>query len=172
MAKVLVVFHSRTGHCRMLAEALAKKRGWKLGEVMYVDGRRSYARCARDALLRRAPEIRYAGPAPGRFEVVVLVSPVWCWQLCPPMRSFVRSLHGKRPQLAVLMCTGGSGAENAMAEIERQAARPIVARIALLQSEVEAASREGELRIFADEVSAHAAVRGGPTEVAAVPQSA
>ncbi len=76
MTEVLVVFHSRHGHCRMVAEALSRKRGWALGEVTDLAGRRSHLRCALDALLRREPEIRYAGPGPSQFDGVVLVSPI------------------------------------------------------------------------------------------------
>jgi flavodoxin len=162
MADVLVVFHSRSGHCRMIAEALSQKRGWSLGEVVYLQGPQSYGRCARDALLRGEPEIRYRGPNPSGFEVVVLVSPVWCWRLSPPMRSFVRSMHGKLSDVAVLSCMGGSGAANAVAEIERLTQRKAVARLALRQDQVEAGRHAEPVQAFADEVASLAAARARP----------
>jgi hypothetical protein len=158
MAKVLVVFHSRTGHCRMVAEALSHKRGWALGEVVYLAGAQSYSRCARDALLRREPKIRYRGPDPSGFDLVVLVSPIWCWRLCPPMRRFVRTMHGKLGNVAVLSCMGGSGASNAVAEVRRLVHRPVVVQLALRQDDVAAGRHVESLEAFADEVAACAAV--------------
>ncbi len=88
MSNVLVVFHSRSGHCRTVAESLREARGWALGVVVYLAGSRSHGQCARDALLRREPQIRYQGPSPSVFDAVVLVSPIGVWQLCRAMRRF------------------------------------------------------------------------------------
>ena len=172
MADVLVVFHSRSGHCRMVAEALGQKRGWALGEVVYLAGPQSYGRCARDALLRREPDIRYVGPNPSKFDAVVLVSPIWCWQLCPPMRRFIRSMHGKLGNVAVLTCMGGSGAANAVAEVARLIHRPVVAQLALRQAQVEAGQHDDALRRFAEQVAACALARARPQAAPVTAQAA
>jgi len=154
MASVLVVHHSRTGTCRTLARSLAEARHWLAGEVTYLEAREAYWPCARDALLRRAPRIRYTGPDPAVVDVVVLVSPIWCWRLSPPMRSFVRSMRGKLTKVAVLSCMGGSGAANAVAEVERLIRRPVVATLALRQADVAASRHAAALQDFADVVAA------------------
>lgn len=158
MPDVLVVFHSRTGRCRDIARLLSEQRGWALAEVAWPGEQPGYAWCAGQALLRGHPEIRYRGPDPSAYDMVVLVSPVWCWRLCPPMRSFVRSMEGKLGGVAVLSCMGGSGASNAVAEVEHLVHRPVVAKLALRQSEVDA-GRYGALQSFADEVAARASSR-------------
>jgi len=172
MANVLVVYHSRTGHCRTVAETLGQKRGWTLAEVVYRQGLQTYGRCARDALLRGAPEIGYTGPDPARFDVVVLVSPIWCWRLCPPMRSFLQAMNAKLGSVAVLSCMGGSGAGNAVAEVERLIRRPVVAKIALRQDEVESGRHTDALQAFADEVAACASARARPRPAAVAAQAA
>jgi len=172
MAEVLVVFHSRYGHCRMVAEALSRRRGWALGEVAYQAGRQCYGRCARDALLRREPEIRYTGPKPSQFDVVVLASPIWCWRLCPPMRRFIRSMDGTLGNIAVLSCMGGSGATNAIAEVEHLLGGPVVAKLALRQAEVESGRHEDALRAFAEQVANWVAARARPWAVPIAAQAA
>jgi len=169
MSDVLVVFHSRTGHCRDLARLLSEQRGWALAEVAWPGEQPSYARCAKEAILRGHPEIRYQGPDPAAYDVVVLVSPVWCWRLCPPMRSFIRSMQGKLGGVAIVSCMGGSGADNAVAEVEHLIHRPVVAKLALRQAEVDS-GRFGSLQAFADEVSARARSRHAPSS-ASVPRA-
>ncbi len=159
MTDVLAVFHSRSGHCRMVAGALSRKHGWALGEVAYLSGPQSYFRCARDALLLREPEIRYTGLEPSRFDVVVLVSPTWFWRLCPPMRRFIRSM-------------GGRGASNAVAEVEHLVHRPVVAQLALLQADIEAGREVEPLRAFAEQVAARAAGRARPNSAFVAAQAA
>ena len=169
MTEVLIVFHSRYGHCRMVAEALSRKRGWALGEVACLAGRRRYLRCALDALLRREPEIRYTGAGPSQFDGVVLVSPVWCWRLCPPIRRFVRSMADRLTDVAVLSCMGGSGAANAVAEVERLLGRPVVAQLALRQADIEAGRHDAALGAFGDEVAVRAGTRGRPAAIRLAP---
>ena len=157
MARVLIVVHSRTGHCRRLARSLAEARRWTLAEDDYLDGGADYGRCALDALLRRRPRIRYGGPNPATFDAVVLVSPVWCWRLSPPMRGFVRDMRGKLTNVGVVSCMGGSGAGNALAEVERLVGRRAIGHVAFRQSEVEAGRYVEALKAFADAVEAGAA---------------
>ncbi|MGN6524967.1 MAG: flavodoxin family protein [Burkholderiaceae bacterium] len=152
MSKVLVVFHSRTGCCRRLAQVLSETRRWSLGEVDYFEPPGGYWRCALDALTRKEPEIRYQGANPATFDVVVLVSPIWCWGLSPPMRGFVRSMHGKLDRVAVVSCMGGSGAARAVREVEQRIGRRTVARLALTQSQVETRAFNPALQSFADAV--------------------
>jgi flavodoxin len=171
MPDVLVVFHSRTGHCRDLARLMSEQRGWALAEVAWPGKQPSYTRCATQAILRGHPAIRYQGPDPAAYDVVVLVSPVWCWRLCPPMRSFIRSMQGKLGRVAVLSCMGGSGASNAVAEVEHLIHRPVVAKLALRQSEVDA-GQFGSLQAFADEVTARAGGRRKPMPARVAPAAA
>ncbi|HEY8975267.1 MAG TPA: flavodoxin, partial [Burkholderiaceae bacterium] len=109
---------------------------------------------------------------PSGFEVVVMVSPVWCWRLSPPMRSFARSMHGKLGNVAVVSCMGGSGASNAVAEIERLAHRKAVATLALRQDQVEAGRHAEPLQAFADEVAAFAAAHARPKAAIATAKAA
>jgi len=164
MSDVLVVFHSRTGHCRDLARLMSEQRGWALAQVAWPGEAASYAHCAKEALLRRHPAIRYDGPDPLAYDVVVLVSPVWCWRLCPPMRSFIRSMEGRLGGVAVLSCMGGSGADNAVAEVEHLIHRRVVAQLALRQADVEAGRYPG-LKAFGDEVAARAGRRHPPVQM-------
>jgi len=164
MSRVLVVHHSRTGTCRMLAQALCDRHRWASGEVRPADRRDGYWRCALDALLRRAPPIHYDGPDPWSFDAVVLVSPVWCWRLSPPMRSFLRSVHGKLSAVGVVSTMGGSGARNAVAEVERAIHRPAVATLALRVSEVQAGEHERALQSFAGAVEANVVLHARPAQ--------
>ena len=121
---------------------------------------------------RAITDIRYVGPNPSKFDAVVLVSPIWCWKLCPPMRRFIRSMHGKLGNVAVLTCMGGSGAANAVAEVARLIHRPVVAQLALRQAQVEAGQHDDALRRFAEQVAACALARARPQAAPVTAQAA
>jgi hypothetical protein len=79
------------------------------------------------------------------------------------MRSFIRSMEGRLGGVAVLSCMGGSGADNAVAEVEHLIHRRVVAQLALRQADVEAGRYPG-LKAFGDEVAARAGRRHPPVQ--------
>ena len=123
MDSILVVCYSFTGNSRRLAGLLASHHGWPLGEIRDA-APRSNLGCLLDSLLRRKPAIRYDGPDPADFRTVVLVSPIWAWRLAGPMRSFIAAHQDALRRVAVLSTRGGSGASNALLEIDRLLGHP------------------------------------------------
>lgn len=131
MDATLVVFYSCTGTCRKLARLLGAQMGWPVGEIMAARPRAGPAgtlRCAVESLLHRRPRIRYEGPDPGEFDIVVLVSPVRVYGLASPMRSFVAAHRDDLRHVAVVSATSDRGATGAAAAIEQLLGRePLVA---------------------------------------------
>ena len=155
MGKVLVVMYSYTGTCRRLSELLCSQQGWPMGEVTDARPRAGVLgtlRCLLDSWLRRQPSIRYNGPAPGDFDAVVLVAPIWAGQLAGPMRSFVASRRDSLPKVAVVPVMGGSGAPNVIAEISASIDRAPVQCAAFTTREVVDGSCAARLLAFGDSV--------------------
>lgn len=131
MDGTLVVFYSCTGTCRKLARLLGAQMGWPVGEIVEARpraGRCGMLRCVAESLLRRRPRIRYAGPDPRQFGIVVLVSPVWFYGLASPMRSFVAAHRDDLRHVAVVSAMDSRGGTGAAAAIEQLLGRePLVA---------------------------------------------
>lgn len=130
MSRILVVFHSRTGTARKIALGLANAHDWAIGEIRPHRPAQPFASCLAQALLRLRPAIDYQGPDPAAFDLVVLVSPVWCGTLSGPMRSFLHHYGTRIRAHAVFMVMGGSGAPAASQAIDRILRRPARANAA------------------------------------------
>ncbi|CAH0355895.1 hypothetical protein [Aquabacterium sp. CECT 9606] len=92
--EVLMICYSRTGTTLTVARLLAAMAGWQLALIEDVAPRAGWVgdvRCVWDALLKRKPPYHYIGPPPGRFDHVVLMSPIWMGRLASPMRSYLRA---------------------------------------------------------------------------------
>lgn len=182
MDSILVVCYSFTCVSRRAARKLCAEHGWPLGEIHDRKpraGGSGYLQSLLDSLLRRHPAITYEGPDPGDFRTVVLVSPVWAWRLCGPMRSFVSSRREALRRVAVLSTMGGSGAVNAVAEIAQILGHAPVHAEALLQRDVEQGAVAARLAAFADAIQPHStatqpafvpAWHAAPTEVPPIPE--
>jgi hypothetical protein len=119
MNMILVVTYSMTGTGTRLAELLCRSRDWTSAQVLERRPRRAWAtlHCAVDSVLRLKPPIVYDGPDPAKFDLVVLVAPIWVYRLASPMRSFVAAWRDHLRQVAVISVMGGKGGQNAASEV-------------------------------------------------------
>lgn len=131
MDGILVVFYTYTGTCRKLARLLCEQMGWPSGEVVEVRPRaasRGTLLCVAESLLHRRPAIRYQGPDPKDFDIVVLVSPVWVYGIASPMRSFLAERRDDLRHVAVVSAMDSRGGTGAAAQIGQLLGRePLVA---------------------------------------------
>ncbi|MFY3455291.1 flavodoxin family protein [Achromobacter xylosoxidans] len=92
MTRIGIVFYSRSGTARAVAENLAAMTRWPVHEIrdgVPRIGLRGDLRCIMDVLLKRAPAFRYDGPPLDAYDHVVLIAPVWLRALAAPMRAFL-----------------------------------------------------------------------------------
>lgn len=151
MSKVLVVAYSHTGTCRRLSEQLCSQLGWQLAEIVEERPRRGILgiwRCVLDSLLQRRPAIRYDGPFPRNFDVVVLVSPIWLGRLAGPMRSFVTRRRDHLPDVAVISVAGATGEFGAATEIADLVGQAPIISTTFTAREIDDGRCAGRLQFF------------------------
>ena len=161
MNKTLVVFYSYSGVCRRAAQLLASHHGWPLGEIRDAR-RRSGFRCVLDSMFRRRPAIRYEGPQPSDFEAVVIVSPIWAYQMAGPMRTSLTQNAGRLQRVAQLTIMNAAGASNAVAEATRVLGGAPVLTAEFLTREIEDGSGTRRLLAFGDALAAASPAQPAP----------
>ncbi|HLF13144.1 MAG TPA: flavodoxin [Gammaproteobacteria bacterium] len=139
-SRTLVVYFSRSGHTRKVAEEIAARCGADLEGIQDVRGRSGiigYWRSAREALKKTAVETRPVTKDATGYELVILGTPVWASHLCSPMRAYLTANRGKLRQVA-LFCTqgGGSGAEKVFREMAELCGQRPLASVAVKDSEI------------------------------------
>ena len=141
MSKTLVVYHSRSGNTRRVAQRIAEALGADLDEIRIVHplaGSLGYAFCAIEAILGLTPALRPARFDPDHYDCVVVGTPVWFWSLSSPVRSWL-ALHRPLRQRVGFFCTmGGSGAERAFASMAALCEAQPTATMALTDAQIEA----------------------------------
>jgi flavodoxin len=158
MAKTLIVYHSRSGYTRRVAQTLAGRLAADLESVQIVqplDGALGYAMCAIEAIAGLAPALRPGSKDPADYDLVVIGTPVWFWSPSSPVRSWLEQ-HPLRGRKVAFFCTmGGSGASCVFETMKQLAGSEPVATLALTVSQVDATARTG-LDAFVN------ALRSGP----------
>ncbi|RDJ99752.1 flavodoxin family protein [Paraburkholderia lacunae] len=129
-AKVLVVYFSRTGTTRLLAQAVAKMLCADLEEICDRSNRAGvagYLRSLVDIIRKRPVEIVPAGRDVATYNLVVIGTPVWASSVSAPVRSYLVENRARLPHVAFLCSFGGRGADKAMTEMRELAGKPAIA---------------------------------------------
>jgi flavodoxin len=152
MAKILVVYYSRTGHARRIAQELAARCGADL-EGIHDPTKRAgvfgFLRCAIEAIREKLAPIAPATTDVGSYDLVVLGTPVWASHVSSPMRSFVRAHTAELKRIAVFCTQGGNGGPKVLAEIAALCGKEAVATLVLNEADIEKKRYAAQLEGFA-----------------------
>lgn len=122
MSRILIAFFSMGGHTRDLAEEIRKATAADIEEISEVHpryGLRGMLRALWDASWRRKTPIHPLRRDPADYDLLVLGGPIWAKHLAAPVRSFAEYYQRRSKQVAFFCTEGGSGAEEAFADLER-----------------------------------------------------
>jgi NAD(P)H-dependent FMN reductase len=152
---VLVVYFSRTGHTRVLAEGIARALDADLEEIRdHTDrgGILGWLRSGLETVIEASAEIDAPRHDPARYEAVVVGGPVWNSSVSTPVRTWLWLERDHLPALACFASYGGFGAERALAQMAAIARRRAVATLAFREIETAAGVPRERIKAFAAEI--------------------
>jgi len=137
--KTLVVFYSRTGNTRRVAQSLARELGAeteKITEPVSRTGFRGFFSSGRDAFMKRLTPIEPLSFDPAGYDLLVLGTPVWAGTMASPVRTFLQQNAGKLKNVAFFCTLGGGGHERPLRHMEELAGKKPLATLALREKEL------------------------------------
>jgi len=134
--KTLIVYYSRTGKTKSVAEKIAYELGAEIEEVIDKkkrSGALGFLSGGMDATIGRKTEIAETSKNPGDFDLIVVGSPVWSSSPTPAIRTYLskHDLAGKK--VAAFYTSEGTGNEKAIAKIKGLVPNGDSAEILVLQ---------------------------------------
>jgi flavodoxin len=159
MPTPLVVYFSRTGTTRTVAEAIAALCHADIEGIREQRSRTGvwgYLRSAREALRRRAVEIEPPTRDPADYDLVVLGTPVWASNVSSPLRAYMTQHKGQLRRVAFFCTQGGSGATSVLQDMSALCGQPPIATLALKESDVRAGRHSQSLQQFVESLTAPA----------------
>jgi len=153
--KCLVVFYSRTGTTRQVAEAVAEGLGADIEEI--VDRKRrggplGFVVAGKDARLGRLTDIRPPSRSPGDYELLVVGTPVWAGTMSCAVRTYLTRFRESLPAVAFFLTTGGLGIKGTFRDMAELCGKEPVACLALKQRQVRKGPWREEVERFVREL--------------------
>ncbi len=137
--RTLVVYYSRTGTTRKVAQTIASALGADLEEIRETISRRGvfgYLRAAYEAARQRSAPIHTGSKNPHNYDLVVIGTPVWAGAVAPPVRTYIAAAKERLSSVAFFCTLGGHGAETTFKQMEALAGKAPLARCAVTASDV------------------------------------
>ena len=136
----LVVFYSRTGTTRKVAQNIARGLGADFEEIREATDRRGvlgYIRSAFEAIYDRWVPIDSLTRDATQYDLVVVGTPVWNASLCAPARAFLAANAHRLPKVAFFVTEGGRGARRVFGQMAEVVGAQPIATAAFMQRDVD-----------------------------------
>lgn len=108
--KILVVYYSRSGESKKVAEDLARKLHADIEEIRTPEtytGFIGYQRALYHVLFNKLPKIERINKNLHDYDLIIVGGPMWGGSMCAPVRSFLTKFKDKIKNTAFFCSQGG-----------------------------------------------------------------
>jgi flavodoxin len=154
--KTLVVYYSRTGNTKMIAESLAESLNCDIEEIQDTEKRSGiigYIKSGYETSRDKLPKIKEPKYDPSQYDLLIVGTPVWAGKMSVPLKSYLKMNKDKIPSLACFCTAGRSGIDNTLNGIGEYVNVSPLASFGLNSSEIKSGSYNSVLEKFIQEIS-------------------
>lgn len=152
MSRALVVYFSRTGTTKAVAQQIARELGADV-ELIAEEGSRAgilgWLRSAYEATFGKTRAIHAPLCDPTNYDLVVLGTPTWNAAPCTPLLSYVRMNRNALPRVAFFCTFDGRGGDSVFAKLREEIGREPIAVLGLPRTQVETGLAHAKIVSFA-----------------------
>jgi len=151
--KVLVVYYSRTGNTRLVAETIAKGLNADIEEIKDLKDRIGifgYLRSGYEAIFKKLTDIKPINKNLEEHDLIVIGSPVWAGRLPSPVRTFLIS-YGHKIRKTAFFATCGISSGKIFSQMEELAKSPI-ATLVVKDKEVKSGEYREKIEEFIEKL--------------------
>ena len=114
MSKILIVYYSLTGNTQFIAETLRDSIEADILELkpikeLKADSGTRFMWGGYQSTMKKKPKLKDFNINPLEYDLIILGTPVWAWNISPPMRSFLSKYDLTGKNVALWMCHAGDG---------------------------------------------------------------
>jgi flavodoxin len=127
MSKALIVYYSRTGKTRIVAQKLSELTGADLGEIQERKSRTGamgFLSAGKDTVFKSRVALTET-PDPTPYDVVILGMPVWAFQPPAAMREYLRGTPLSDKTICAFCTSDGSGGKGTFKALEKILGEPL-----------------------------------------------
>lgn len=120
--KTLLIYYSRTGITRKVAEFIQSQSNCDSEEIISIKKRAGvigFMLSGREGLKKELAEIENTKSNVTEYDLVIIGTPIWAGNISSPVRTYLTQNAGKFKKLAAFCTMGGDDPEKSFSEIEK-----------------------------------------------------
>ena len=148
--KNLIIYFSRTGNTKKISEEIQKKLNCDIEEINTegdYNGMLEYMRAGKEASLKKLPAIKTLSKNPADYDLVIIGTPVWAFNMSSPIRTFITENNDKFKSIA-LFCTQGGTPGSTIKNMAELAGKEPLSSFDINDKEVQQINYESIISLF------------------------
>lgn len=153
--KTLVVYYSRTGITKKVAEEIADLLKADAEEILDTQNRKGamgYLMSGREAMQKKFTILHNIKKDPSKYDLIIIGTPVWAFNISVPIRTYIMQNASRFKKVAFFCTQGGTGDKNAFEEMRKLTKKDPLAKLALKTSEVSGNKAHAKITGFVSSV--------------------
>ena len=125
--KSLVVYYSRTGHTKKVANSIAKLLKSDVEEIIDLRNRSGffgYILAGFHALKKRQTKIKPTKKDVSKYGIVIIGTPIWAGDMAPAVRTYLNQNNGTIKKAAFFCTKGGGESKKAFDDFQKLCGKP------------------------------------------------
>jgi flavodoxin len=150
----LVIYYSRTGKTKKVGEQVANSLGCDSEEIFDTKSRGGpigYMGAGKASSLKQLTELKQVKNSPGEYDLLVIGTPVWSWNMSVPVRTYIEMYKNKFKEVAFfLTCINKPG--KTFTDMETICGKRPRSKLLLMKKDFKDGTDQGKIRKFIDEL--------------------
>lgn len=154
--KILIVYYSRDGATRKVAEELKAQLGADIEEITEPKGRGGplgWIRSGKEGSDGAIVPINPPKADPSTYDIIIVGTPIWAWNVSSPVRSYLAAMKSKFPRVA-FFCTMGSKAGETFKVMEELVGKAPVATKEITTGDAKSGAFKETTKTFVEKIKA------------------
>ena len=153
--KTLIVFYSRTGITKKVAQKIAERLEADSEELMDLQDRSGiigYLKSGRDAVSKKFSDIAPIQKNPTDYDLVIIGTPTWANNMACALRNYLTQTKGQIKNIACFATQDGNSANKAVTNMAELSGLKSIADLVLTSKEVIKDDYQGKLLEFIEKL--------------------
>lgn len=156
--KTLVVYYSRTGNTRKIAEELGNALECDVEEIIDTKNRSGvlgFIRAGRDAQQRKLTVLQDIKNDPGVYDLLIIGTPTWGGNMSTPIRTYMQENRAKFNSVAFFNTANGVQFDPVFMEMTDLSGLSPIATLGVRAKEVKGKSYQSKVQEFVEKIKTH-----------------
>jgi flavodoxin len=149
--KILVVFYSRSGNTKKIAESISESLDCDIEEIVDTEKRGGifgYIKSGYEAFRGKLSKIEDPKNDVSQYDLVIIGTPVWAGKMAVPVRTYITQNHAKFGKTAFFSTAGGTNFDSTFSDMKEVSGASPIAEIGIRAKEVQDGSYKPKVAEF------------------------